>query len=175
MEIEMTVGLLIPDTTALTAFHTLERMGFGQLRKLVREDYYRISIKAQDFREISAELGKVDVLVNANKNTFKTKLAGEPFEGSDEDGAITVKILVRDTDGDSGNLLGTLRDRLGFKNINSIEKGVLWTLHLEGMNFDEAEAMAREIAEKLLVNRHYQEFSLARREEGEQHGEEDNL
>ena len=32
MEIEMTVELLVPDTTALTTFHTLGKMGFSRLK-----------------------------------------------------------------------------------------------------------------------------------------------
>lgn len=160
MEIEMMVSLLIPDTTALTAFHTLERMGFGALRKLVREDHFRISAKDQDFRMISDELGKVDILVNANKNTYKTKLAEKPFSDGQEDGMLTVKILVRDKDSDGGSLLGILRNRLDLKDIKSIEKGVLWTLHLEGVSEDEGKAIAKEIADKLLSNRHYQEYRI---------------
>ena len=160
IDIDMMVGLLIPDTTALTAFHTLERMGFGKLKKLVREDYYRISAKDQDFRFLSDELSKVDILVNANKNTCKMKLADQPFEDGNEDGKMTVKILVRDTDSDNAGLLDTLRNRLGLTDLKSIEKGVLWTLHLEGLTEDEGKGMAREIAERLLVNRHYQEFKL---------------
>ena len=39
-EIELIVGLKIPDTTAITAFHTLEKLGYNRLIKLKREDLF---------------------------------------------------------------------------------------------------------------------------------------
>jgi phosphoribosylformylglycinamidine (FGAM) synthase PurS component len=73
---------------------------------------------------------------------------------------MTFKLLVRNTGSDGKGLLGILRDRLGLTDIKSIEKGVLWTLHLEGVSEDEGKGIAREIAEKLLSNRHFQEYSI---------------
>ena len=40
---ELLVKLKIPDTTAITAFHTLERMGFSTVKSLERMDYYLFS------------------------------------------------------------------------------------------------------------------------------------
>lgn len=155
MEIEMTVGLLVPDTTAITAFHTLERMGFSRIKSLKREDYYRFSAEG-DFDRLSQDLGKVDIMVNANKHRYTAKPAGEGF-GADTK---TVRILVQNTDSKDGGLLGTLQDRLGFKNIKSAERGVLWSLGFEAASREEALKQASEAAEKLLANRHYQKFRI---------------
>ncbi len=160
MEIEMIVELLIPDTTALTAYHTLQKTGFKQLKRLKREDYYRFSVETHDFERMSEELGKIDILVNANKNRFKTKLAEQPFEGKWENNLNIVRVLVQDIDNKDGGLLKTLQDRLGFKNIKSMERGVLWVLYLETVSQEESNKTAVEIAEKLLVNKHYQEYRI---------------
>lgn len=158
MEIEMTVELLMPDTTAITAFHALEKMGFGQLKKLKREDYYRFSAEG-DFDKLSHDLGKVDIIVNANKHRYRTRRAGERF-GEPEGGLKTVRVLVQDTDNKDGGLLGTLQERLGFKNIKSAERGVLWSLGFDVASGEEAMKQATEAAEKLLANTHYQEFRI---------------
>ncbi|MBL7206802.1 MAG: phosphoribosylformylglycinamidine cyclo-ligase [Candidatus Aenigmarchaeota archaeon] len=147
MEIELTVELLIPDTTALTAFHTLKKIGFKELKKLRREDYYKFTVKNDDFKKVSEKLGKTDILVNANKHRFMTKLSDESFDGEG------VKVLVQDIDNKDG-MLETLRNRLGLKEIESMERGVLWTLDLE------KKELAKEIAESLLFNKHYQEYKI---------------
>ncbi|UCD03256.1 MAG: phosphoribosylformylglycinamidine synthase subunit PurS [Candidatus Aenigmatarchaeota archaeon] len=154
MEIEMTVELLVPDTTAITTFHTLERMGFSALKKLKREDYYRFSAEG-DFARVSQDLGKVDIIVNANKHRYKAKRAGEA-----EEDPKTVRVLVQDTDNRDGGLLGTLQERLGFKNIKTAERGVLWSLDFDVASKEAALKQATEAAEKLLSNRHYQEFRI---------------
>ena len=38
---ELFVGLKVPDNTAITAFHTLERIGYNKLRKLERKNHYK--------------------------------------------------------------------------------------------------------------------------------------
>ena len=155
MEIEMTVELLVPDTTAITAFHALEKMGFSGLKKLRREDYYKFSAEG-DFERVSAELGKVDIIVNANKHRYKARKSGEVFEEDPK----TVRILVQDSDDKDGGLLGTLQERLGFNNIKTAERGVLWSLEFDAASGEDAKKHAAEAAEKLLANRHYQEFRI---------------
>ncbi len=158
MEIEMTVRLVIPDTTALTAFHAIEKMGIKNVRKLSREDYYRFGCEG-DFKKLSAELGKTDIIVNANKHRYTARRSGEPM-GNGFQGLKTFHVIVHDTDGDFSGLLSTLRDRLGFKGISSVEKGVLWSLGMEASSEKEAEKTARDVAEGLLSNKHYQSYNL---------------
>jgi len=152
MEIELLVRLVIPDTTAITAFHTLKRIGFSQLKKLKREDYFRFKVNGSDFERMSKKLGNTDILVNANKNRFETvRDSKKPEPGKNE-----VRVLVQDVDNKDGGMLSVLRNRLGLKELDEMEKGVLWT-----MEFDRKEdKIAREIAEKLLSNKHYQEYRI---------------
>jgi len=130
------VGLKIPDTTAITTFHTIEKMGYS-IKGVKREMYYEFD---SDF---SDKVGNVDVLVNANKNKFSLKLEKE--EGA-------VYILVKDTDDKCSGLMKTLY-KLGF-DIKKMEKGILWAL------FVDSEEIAKEIASKLLFNDNYQEIEI---------------
>jgi phosphoribosylformylglycinamidine (FGAM) synthase PurS component len=142
-KVELFVGLKIPDTTAITTFHTLERVGFD-IKKLKRQIYYKFDIDG-DSDKFAKNVNKVDVLVNANKNTFSNEL-------KKEDGAVYV--LVKDRDDKSEGLLSTLKHRLGLKEIKSMEKGILWALYVD------SEDTAKEIAKKLLYNENYQEMLL---------------
>ncbi len=157
MEIEMTVRLLIPDTTAITTFHAIEKMGIGSVRKLKRDDYYKFGCDG-DFKKVSEDLGKVDVIVNANKHKYFAKKPGEPFSG-DFEGMSNVRVLVQDIDDKDGGLLSMLKERLGFTNVSSVEKGVLWTLGIDASG-DEAENVAKEVAENLLSNKHCQQYRI---------------
>ncbi len=147
-EVELFVGLKIPDTTAKTAFHTLERMGFKQLKGLERKDYYKFSIEG-DEKDFKRKISKVDILVNTNKNNFDFSLKEKN----------NINVLVKNTD-DGPGLLETLKERLGFKNIKKIKKGVLWVLEIDALNKRVAEEIAAKIAEGLLMNENYQEFCI---------------
>jgi phosphoribosylformylglycinamidine (FGAM) synthase PurS component len=159
MEIEMTVRLLVPDTTALTAFHTLERMGMSSVKKLRREDYYRFTATG-DFSKVAGQLSKVDVIVNANKHRCRALKSGESF-GDGFPGLSTVWVLVKE-DGSSGDetLLSTLRDRLGISCVSRVERGVLWTLGIDASTHKDAERAARDAAEGLLSNNHFQQYMI---------------
>jgi phosphoribosylformylglycinamidine (FGAM) synthase PurS component len=155
-EIEMFVRLIIPDTTAITAFHTLERMGYKELKKLLREDYYKFYISDDyDVEKFKEKISKVDILVNANKH--------RPFftfsDTNTDEEHTTIKILVKDI-GECSQLLSTLKNRLGFENIERMEKGTLWVLSFNLKNNKVAEGIAKDIAQKLLYNKHYQEMEL---------------
>jgi len=139
--IELFVSLKIPDTTGITAFHAIEKMGY-KISKLKREIYYKFE---GDEKAFASKIGKVDILVNANKNKFHHKLEKE--EGF-------VYILVKDIEDDCSLLLHTLQERLGFSEIKKMEKGVLWALKVE------SEEIAKEIATKLLFNENYQEMKI---------------
>ena len=142
-EVEMLVGLKIPDTTAITALRTLHNMGLKEIRKIARENYYKFHIEGDENR-FRNDISKADILVNANKNYFKF--------GSKGGGT---KILVKDFDNGNG-LQIMLRDSLGFKSIKKAEKGVLWTLEIENGEKE----IAKKAAEALLCNEHYQGYEI---------------
>jgi len=60
--------------------------------------------------------------------------------------------------GNGSGLLRTLRERLGCKNIKSVEKGVLWSMYLHDITG--AENIAVDITKNLLMNEHYQKFRI---------------
>lgn len=146
--IEMTVSLKVPDTTAITALQTLQKIGFKKIRDVKRSDYYKFSVEG-DEEKFKDSISKVDIIVNANKHVFNFLI--------NKTNAIT--ILVKNINDDSGSLLATLKNRLGFNNIKKIEKGVLWILAVDA---DERESMkiAGKAAKDLLANEHYQEFII---------------
>ncbi len=155
MEAELLVGLKIPDATAITAFHALERMGY-KLKAFERMDYYKFNFSGY-FSNFSRKIAGVDVLVNANKHKAIVKRTDEKFsrENSNE-----IFVLVKDIGKNTG-LLGTLRNRLGLREITDLVKGTLWKLVFPSeINADDARKTANEIAEKLLANVNYQEFSV---------------
>ena len=142
-KVELFVGLKVPDTTALTAKQTMHRMGYKNVKKVVRETYYRFTIEG-DAKAFEKKISKVDILVNANKNTAR-------FSAQEEKGVVAV--LVKDSGGEG--LLSTLNDRLGLSEIVSVEKGVYWALSIDGSKKD-AEAIGKE----LLSNKHFQDVEI---------------
>lgn len=144
--IEMFVRLVVPDNIALTAKHTLLKMGF-KLADLKRADYYKFEVE-KDKSEINKEsiqeqLSKVDILANANKH--KVSFA------KDKQGT---NILVTELDATGAALLHTLRERLGLTQIKSALSGTLWTF--VGCSEEDAVKMTKE----LLINENYQEFRV---------------
>ena len=67
----MHVGLKIPDTTAITAFNTIKKMGYRELESLSREIFYEFDVLRDD-KKFLQSIKDVDVLVNANKNYAST-------------------------------------------------------------------------------------------------------
>ena len=145
---EMIVSLKVPDTTAITALQTLQKIGFNKIKSLGRAVYYKFSFEG-DEDKFKSQISKVDILVNANKNSCSFSIG----TGND------VKILVKNINDGGSGILSTLKNRLGFKNISKAEKATLWS-----MGIDAAESEARKIAEKaakeLLSNEHYQEYKI---------------
>jgi phosphoribosylformylglycinamidine (FGAM) synthase PurS component len=149
--ITMYVKLLMPDTTALTTFHTLEGMGHSALKKLERFDYYSFVLDdSGDAAAFQKAIQKVDILVNANKHKAFFSLEG--LKGSKE----AVKVLTQSIDNDADCFLSILKNRLHFKDIKSMEKGTLWLFTLKNGGKEQAEAMTQ----GLLVNKHYQKYQL---------------
>ena len=143
-ETELIVRLIISDNTAVTAFYTLEKMGH-KLKGLKRENYYKFYVDGNE-KEFIKKIGKVDILVNYNKNSYTIKKPDEKFE---DNNFINIRILVKNIDDNAFSLLSTLKERLGFKNIKKIEKGVLWTLSFDSA--ENAKNQTEEIA-KTLIN-----------------------
>ena len=141
-KVELFVSLKIPDTTAITTFHTIERMGFD-IKGVKREIYYKFDVE-NDAQEFGSKVSNVDVLVNANKNKFSLTLEKE--EGM-------FYILIKDSDDKCEGMLKTLH-KLGLTEIKSMEKGVLWALDVESLE------VAKDIALKLLFNENYQEIEV---------------
>ncbi len=146
--IEMIVSLKVPDTTAITALQTLHKLGFSKIKDVKRSDYYRFLMEGdeQKFRE---NISKVDILVNANKHSFDFSAKKDSM----------IKILVKNINDDGSGLLSTLKNRLGFDKIKKAEKGVLWSISIEA-DEKEAKNIAEKAAKELLVNEHYQEYTI---------------
>jgi len=137
--VTLCVSLKIPDTTAITAHHTMKAMGF-KVEKVEREDYYEFGIEG-DEESFRKKIVKADIVINANKHKHHFGVEGDG-----------VKILVMDNEQGTG-LLSTLKNRLGFKEIISVKKGTLWKLSC-------SEEDAKKIAQKLLHNEQYQSYKI---------------
>ena len=142
--VELLVGLKVPDNVAITAFHTLERMGYGSLKNLQRWDYYRFELNG-DINIFKKKISQVDILVNPNKHKYDFSI-----EKNEK-----INLLVQDLENGLG-LVDSLK-RLGFKEIKKAEKGVLWSMQIEGKD---SKKSAEEMAKELLVNENYQEYKL---------------
>ncbi len=146
--VEMIVGPKVPDNTAITALQTLQKIGFDKIRGVKRSDYYSFSVEgdAGKFRE---RICKVDILVNANKHLYEFSVR----RGSD------IHILVKNINDDGSAMLAALRNRLGFRDIKKAEKSVLWSLSIDA-DEKESRKIAEKAANELLVNAHYQEYTI---------------
>lgn len=145
--VEMIVSLKVPDTTATTALQTLQRIGFKNIKDIKRADYYKFFIDG-DVEKFKKNICKVDILVNANKHLYDLSIPKSE----------SVKILVSNIDDDS-SILSTLKNRLGFRNIKEIKKSTMWSLTIEA-NKKESRKIADKAAKELLVNEHYQSYSI---------------
>ena len=146
--IEMIVSLKVPDTTAITALQTLQKIGFNKIKDIKRADYYNFSIEGGT-EKFKNQISKVDILVNANKHSYEFSIKKDK----------NIKILVKNIDDDGISLLSTLKNRLGFKNIKKIEKATLWSLAIDA-DEKESKKIVENAAKELLVNENYQEFVI---------------
>ncbi len=146
--IEMIVSLKVPDTTAITALQTLQKIGFDKIKKVKKSDFYRFSFEG-DEKKFKEKISKVDILVNANKHSFDFSIGKDNY----------TKLLVKNINDDGSGLLATLKNRLGFDNIKKVEHAVLWGLLIEAEE-KEAGKIAEKAAKDLLVNEHYQEYLI---------------
>ena len=146
--IEMIVSLKVPDTTAITALQTLQRIGFNKIKDIKRADYYKFLIEG-DEEKFKSQICKADILVNANKHSYNFLIPNDN----------NIKILVKNINDGENGILSTLKNRLGFKHIEKIEKATLWSIAIDA-DENEAKKIAEEAAKELLVNEHYQEFEV---------------
>lgn len=146
--IEMSVSLKVPDTTAITALQTLQKIGFSKINDVKRADYYKFMVEG-DEEKFRKQISKVDILVNANKHYCDFSVKKDS----------SIKILVKNINDDGNGILSTLTKRLGFKNIKKIEKSILWSLSIDA-DQNEARKIAEKAAKELLVNEHYQEYEI---------------
>ena len=147
---ELFVSLKVQDNVARTAFHTLERMNYKELKRLDRQNYYKFNYSG-DKKSFEKKISQVDILINVNKHKFL-------FELEKNEGRLKkINVLVQNLDNDSG-LLKTLRERLGFKNIKNLEKGILWSMYLHDITG--AENIAIDITKNLLMNENCQKFKI---------------
>ena len=146
--VEMIVSLKVPDTTAITALQTLNKIGFNKIKDVKRADYYRFSVEGdeQKFRD---KICKVDILVNANKHSCSFSIPQDNL----------AKISVKNINDSGSGLLPTLKNRLGFKDIKKVEKAVLWSLAIDA-DENESRKIADRAAKELLVNENYQEYEI---------------
>lgn len=144
----MIVSLKVPDTTAITTLQTLQKLRFNKIKDVKRADYYKFLVEG-DEKKFKEKISKVDILVNANKHSFEFSIKN--------DGAI--KLLVKNINDDGSGILSTLKNRLEFKNIKKAEKAILWSLMIDAEE-KEAGKIAEKAAKDLLVNEHYQEYSI---------------
>ena len=148
--IEMIVSLKVPDTTAITALQTLQRIGLDKIKDVKRADYYKFLIE-EDEEKFKSQICKADILVNANKHSYTFSIPKDS----------NVKILVKNINDDGSGILATLKNRLGFKNIKNVEKAILWSMSIDA-DEKEAKKIAEKAARELLVNENYQEFEILR-------------
>ena len=146
--VEMIVSLKVPDTTAITTLQTLQKIGFNKLKNVKRADYYKFLFEG-DAEKFKGKICKVDILVNVNKHSYSFSIP----KGND------VKILVKNINDSESNILSTLKKNLGFKNIKKVEKAVLWSLMIDS-DEKEARKTADRAAKELLVNEHYQIYTI---------------
>ena len=146
--VEMSVSLKVPDTTAITALQTLQKIGFNKIRDVKRGNYYKFSID-DDEEKFKNQISKVDILVNANKHSYNFSIKKEN----------SIKILVKNINDEGSGILSTLKNRLGFKNIKKIETAVLWSLSIDA-DEKERKRIAEKAAKDLLVNENYQEYKI---------------
>ena len=154
--IEMFVSLKVPDNVAITAFNTLKRMGYKNLIKLERSDYYKFDIIG-DGNKFKEEISKADILVNANKHKFSFSLEKNSDIKNKKIILKKINVLVQDL-GNGNSLLSTLKERLNFTSIKKLEKGILWAMHFDKKI--QAEKIAVDIAKNLLMNGNYQKFRV---------------
>jgi phosphoribosylformylglycinamidine synthase subunit PurS len=156
-KINLRVWLKIPDAEAATVKNTLvRRMGFNDvLADVKKERLFSIEVDSGNPEELAKAFAKE--LVNENKESHKVLFDELKFEG----GYVPVKVALHIEDGEAISTRERLRNRLGFKNVIDVKKATIWKLYIKDEN---AERVAREIAEGLLTNPHKDSYEVLARQ-----------
>jgi phosphoribosylformylglycinamidine (FGAM) synthase PurS component len=156
-KINLRVWLKIPDAEAATVKNTLvRRMGFNDvLADVKKERLFSIEVDSGNPEELARAFAKE--LVNENKESHKVLFNELKFEGE----YVPVKVALHIEDGEAISTRDRLRNRLGFKNVVDVKKATIWKLYIKGEN---AERVAREIAEGLLTNPHKDSYEVLARQ-----------
>lgn len=143
----------VTDNAAYSAWEALTRLGLGDTLLGVRRAWrwtFDFSVPECDRAALRKDLERCDVIVNPNKDTLSFGLMPRLVKGE-------VVVAVRDfEDGVAGATLSVLRDRFGFKTLESLERTQMWILRFR----DGGEDAARSAARSLLVNPHFQEYEV---------------
>jgi len=153
--INLRVWLKIPDAEAATVKNTLvRRLGFGKVLADVRKErLFSIEVDSGEPQELAKSFARE--LVNENKESHIVLIDELKFE----EGYVPVKVALHIEDGEAISTRERLRSRLGFENVVDVKKATVWKLYFKTLK-PEAEAVAREIAEKLLINPHKDSFEI---------------
>jgi phosphoribosylformylglycinamidine (FGAM) synthase PurS component len=147
------VWLKIPDAEAATVKNTLKRrMGYGDLLQDVKKErLFSIEVDYDDGEGLAKSF--VRELVNENKESHRVSFDELKFE----EGYVPVKVSLHIEDGEAISVRDRLRNRLGIKNVREVKKATIWKLYLRGA---QPETLAREIAERLLINPHKDSYEI---------------
>ncbi len=152
MKINLRVWLKIPDAEAVTVKNTLiRRMGYGDvLADLGKERLW--SIEVDDDVEDPIDLAKrfAKELVNENKESYLASMDCLVFDM----GYVPVKVALHIEDGEAITTRDRLRNRLGFDMVKGVERSTVWKLYLNLEGSRDPHEIAKEIAERLLINPH---------------------
>lgn len=148
----MIVGLKIPDTTAKSALQAFKDQKIHEINDLQRWIYYEFEHSGSS-KEFGRRAARIDILVNANKNTVKIL---ESKANLKEMLSPRAAVIVEDIDDKSASLTSTLRDRLGLQELNGLRKGVLWAITASG----DSKRISEYAVKNLLYNIHYQTYEV---------------
>jgi len=145
MKIYLRIWLKIPDAEAATVKNTLvRRMGYeGIIIDVLRERLYCIEADAGNPWRLAKHIEKE--LVNENKEECLVSID----ELDLEDGFVPVKVGLHIEDGEAISARNRLAHRLGLSAVKGVERSNIWKLYIRS---DEKEAVADEVARKLLIN-----------------------
>jgi phosphoribosylformylglycinamidine (FGAM) synthase PurS component len=163
-DVEVFVSLRVPDRVALTALRTLTTvMDYGEdLISLEREDYYTVRVDAKTegkaVEYVKNMVGETTVFANPNKETAEVVPKTRPVSKGD-----MVAVLVYPKPGIVSESLKERLVRLGYDNVESVGRGVLWRLELRGddkLGSAAAVAVTKSRTEGLLLNPHSEDFEI---------------
>jgi len=163
------VSLKIFDNVAASALYALkDRLGYSQIRSLMRSDYWCLSLP--EFRDEEAVevvdrlVSKTALFVNPNKHRWVIHLNADPADLLPKETEETVTAVLVEEDGDSRAAVvqEALLRRGDCGGRIEVRRGTWWVLYLGDMPSGQARALTEEIAvtrarnQGLLCNPHYQ-------------------